>query len=216
MIAVIGGTGKLGRGLVARLAKSGEKVIIGSRTPKKAERTASELSEKTNAEILGAGNEEATRKSEIIFLSVPYKGINGILDQINPALNSSKIVVSTIVPLSFKEGEVNLINPGSESAAEEIASNLPNDIPVVSAFQTVSANSMRDIENPLNSDIPICGDNEDAKTKVGELINKLSGTNPIDVGPLSNSNLIESLGVLLVDLSLRHKSKGAGVRFEGI
>ncbi len=42
-IAILGGTGKEGKGLAYRWAKTGYKVLIGSRTPPKAIDTAEEL-----------------------------------------------------------------------------------------------------------------------------------------------------------------------------
>lgn len=216
MIAVIGGTGKFGQGLVARLTMAGEKVIIGSRTPKKAERVASELSKEVEEEIKGVGNEEATRQAELIILSIPYKAIERILNQIKPALNPSKILVSNIIPFSFKEGRAVFSRPELGSAAEEVASKILEGVPVVSGFQTVSANNMRNLEEPLNSDILLCGDDEEAKKQVMELVEKLPGTRAIDAGPLANSTLTESVGALLIDLTRRHDVKGIGLRFEGV
>ncbi|KXB03356.1 hypothetical protein AKJ47_02420 [candidate division MSBL1 archaeon SCGC-AAA261G05] len=216
MIAVIGGTGKLGQGLVARLAMAGEEVIIGSRTPKKAERVAKELSEKIGEKIKGTGNEEAARQAELVILSIPFKGMEKILNQIKPALNPDKIVVSVIVPFSFEEGWAVLSQSKSGSAAEEVASRTPKNVPVISTFQTASANRMRDLGEPLSADVPVCGDDEDAKNQVIELVEKLPGARAIDAGPLANSALTEAVGVLLIDLTRRHGVKRIGLKFEGV
>lgn len=125
MIAVIGGTGKLGRGLVSRLAKAGEEAIIGSRTPEKAERISEELSEKTGEEIRGSGNLEATRKSDVIFLSIPASAIENIVQQIKPGLDQGNILVSVVVPIS-REGERFTIQElNANSAAEKNLSGSP-------------------------------------------------------------------------------------------
>lgn len=216
MIAVIGGTGKLGQGLVTRLAMAGEEVIIGSRTPKKAERVAKELTKKIDEKIQGARNEEAARQAELVILSIPYKAIEEILQQVSPALDSTKIVISTVIPFSFEGNRAIFSQPKSGSAAEEVASLTPKNVPVVSTFQTVSANHMRDLGEPLSADIPVCGDDEDAKNQFIELVEKLPGARAIDAGPLANSALTEAVGVLLIDLTRRHDAKGIGLKFEEV
>ena len=47
-IAILGGTGKEGKGLAYRWAKAGYKVLIGSRTPPKAIDAAEELNNMLN------------------------------------------------------------------------------------------------------------------------------------------------------------------------
>ena len=105
-IAVIGGTGSMGRGLVMRLASAGKRVVIGSRKREKAERIARDLRALTGGEIHGATNLEAARGAEIIVLSVPFGGVRGILDQIRPALKEGKILVSVVVALKKKNGKI--------------------------------------------------------------------------------------------------------------
>lgn len=216
MISVIGGTGKLGQGLVARLVMKGHDVIIGSRTPEKAELIAKELGNEINKDITWGENKEAALKSEIIILSVPFKGMEKIINQIKASLSPGDIVVSVVVPFLFKENQVVIPKLGHASAAEKIDSLIPEKVSVISTLQTVSANHMRELNEPLDADIPVCGDDQEAKKEVMDLIEELPGARTIDAGKLGNSALIESLAVLLIDLTLRHKVKGVGVKFEGL
>jgi len=75
-IAVLGGTGKQGKGLAYRWAKAGYKVLIGSRSSEKAVTTASELMEmlEGSSSLVGASNHEAAEQADIVVLSVPYSG----------------------------------------------------------------------------------------------------------------------------------------------
>lgn len=214
MIAVIGGTGKLGRGLVSRLAVAGHNPVIGSRKPEKAKRVAEELSERTGEEIGGVGNLEAARKADIVFLSIPAAAIEEIVNDISPGLEDGDLLISVVVPIERTEAGFT-VQESELSAAEIISKKAPDGVSIASAFQVVPAKNLRKFEEPLDSDIPVCGDDSDAKEKVFVLVEDFPGAKPIDAGPLSNSELIESTATLLVELTRIHGQE-ASIRFEGI
>jgi NADPH-dependent F420 reductase len=195
---------------------AGEKVIIGSRQREKAERVASEISKQIDEKVRGTGNLEAAREADVIVLSVPYKGMEKILGQIKQALTEGKILISVVAPLKQKGGQIVFEPPKTESAAAEVLRQVPKGVRVVSAFQTTSAKRLQNLEEPLGCDIPVCGDDDDAKKTVVELIGKIPGARGIDCGPLSNSKLVEPIVALLVELTRRHKVPGVGLRFEGL
>ena len=65
-IAILGGTGKEGKGLAYRWARAGYKVVIGSRTPEKAEAAAKELTEMLgDASIEGLDNLSAAKQDAV-------------------------------------------------------------------------------------------------------------------------------------------------------
>ncbi len=76
-VAVLGGTGKQGKGLAFRWAKAGYKVLIGSRTPEKAVTVASEIMEKLEgtSSIVGASNHEVAELANIVVVTVHMKRI---------------------------------------------------------------------------------------------------------------------------------------------
>ncbi|MEM1689113.1 MAG: NADPH-dependent F420 reductase [Candidatus Hadarchaeales archaeon] len=213
-IAVIGGTGDLGRGLVARWVLGEEKVIIGSRSPEKAKKVAEELSRLTGREIGWGRNSEAARLAEIVVLSVPFAALSEIAEEIRPEVRG-KIVLSVIVPLKFEGGDIEYIRPESGSAAEEVAKLLP-EARVVSAFHTVGAKMLQDIGSPVPCDVVICGDDLEAKKRVIRLINHIPGMRAIDGGPLKNSRLVEVTVALLVELSRMYGVPGVSLKFEGL
>lgn len=214
MIAVIGGTGKLGQGLVSRLAVAGHDVVIGSRSPQKADRIAEELSNRTGEVIRGAGNLEATRIANIVFLSIPAGAIEKIVGDISSGLEPNDLVVSVVVPIE-REKEGFTVEVTNVSAAERISAEVPNGVSTVSAFQVVPAKNLQKFEESLDSDVPVCADDADAKEKIAEIVEDIPEARPVDAGPLSNSSLVESTAALLIELSRIH-GEGPSVRFKGI
>jgi 8-hydroxy-5-deazaflavin:NADPH oxidoreductase len=83
-IAVLGGTGKEGKGLVFRWAKAGYRVLIGSRTPEKAQYVACELTTLLGGtvSIEGCSNQDAARRADIVALAVPYSVHRATLESV--------------------------------------------------------------------------------------------------------------------------------------
>jgi len=213
-VAIIGGTGDLGRGLSARWALGGEDVIIGSRSPEKARRVAEEISRLTGRRIMGTDNRTAVRLAEIVVLSVPFEALPAISGEIRDEV-AGKIVLSVIVPLRFQNGDVECVRPESGSAAEEVARLLPGSR-VVSAFHTVGAKMLQEIGSPVPCDVVVCSDDREAKMRIIGLIDHIPGMRAIDGGPLKNSRLVEATVALLIELSRMYRVPGVSIRFEGI
>src|SRR4030095_6372265 len=99
-IAVLGGTGKEGKGLAYRWAKAGYKVLIGSRTPEKAVTVASEIMEmlEGSSSLVGTSNHEAAELANIVVLTVPYIAHRETLESVKDGLKG-KILVDVTAPL---------------------------------------------------------------------------------------------------------------------
>ncbi|MHC3412806.1 NAD(P)-binding domain-containing protein, partial [Streptomyces sp. DT17] len=69
-VGVLGGPGPQGRGLASRLARAGQRVIIGSRVAGRAGTAAAELGHG----VEGADNAEGARRSDIVIVAVPWEG----------------------------------------------------------------------------------------------------------------------------------------------
>lgn len=213
MIAIIGGSGELGRGLVERWAGGGERVIIGSRSVEKGRKAAAEIMKKIGKKVEADTNRGAAERADIVVLSIPFSGLEEIAKELREAVKG-KVVVSVIVPLKFGK-VVEYLQPPSGSAAEEVARLLP-EAKVVSAFHTVGAKQLQDLGFPVNCDVVICGDDEGAKRRVMELVEKIEGMKAIDGGPLHNSRLVEAAVALLIELTRRYGVPGVTMRFEGL
>ncbi|MEM3519736.1 MAG: NADPH-dependent F420 reductase [Candidatus Hadarchaeales archaeon] len=213
MIAIIGGSGELGRGLAERLALSGESVIIGSRSPERGMRAAEEIAKKIGKKVEGGSNRDAAERADIVVLSIPFEGLEEIAEEVKDAVKG-KIVVSVIVPIKF--GKVlEYFRPPAGSAAEEVSKALP-EAKVVSAFHTVGAKQLQNLDAPIKCDVVVCGDDERSKRRVMEMIEKIEGMRAVDGGPLQNSRLVEATVALLIELTRRYRVPGVSIRFEGI
>lgn len=221
-VAIIGGTGDQGLGLALRLAKAGEEVIIGSRDVKKAENAVNivlnMLQKDELPNIQGMTNEEAARQGEILILTVPLQAQMVTLRSIKEHAED-KIVVDATVPLEGCIGgaPTRYVDLWDGSAAERTANFLQdkNSI-VISAFNNISAASLTNIQEDVDCDCLICGDNAEAKEKVKLLAEKISGVRAIDCGSLENARIVEKITPLLINLNIRNRIKLAGIRITGI
>lgn len=219
-IAVIGGTGDLGFGLVLRWAKTGEHVVIGSRIQEKAERAVARAKEILGEAVMieGYENLEATKRADIVVLSVPFEAQLGILKSILPGLSKGKILIDVTVPLATAIGDkpTRVVGIWQGSAAERVKELVPEGVKIVSAFQNMSAEVLQDLDKDVDCDIIVCSDDEEAKRTVMELAEKIPGVRAIDGGPLENSRIVESITALLIGINMRYKVKGAGIRITGL
>jgi NADPH-dependent F420 reductase len=213
-IAVIGGTGKEGKALALRWAVAGQEVLIGSRTMEKAQGVAQTLNEQVGAErVSGHSNREAAEAADVVVLSVPYGGQLAILEQVKDAVGG-KVVVNVSVPLD-PESARRIKVPPAGSATAEVQEFLGAGAKVVAAFQNVSAHVIADPQAPVECDILVCGDDKEAKEEVMRLV-ELAGMQPFDAGPLANAVAVEGLTAILINVNIRYKSKGAGIRLTNI
>src|SRR5574337_133546 len=94
IIAILGGTGKEGKGLAFRWAKAGYKVLIGSRTIEKAVKSASEIMEllEGSSSVVGTSNREAAEHADIIVLTIPYAAHRETLEGVKDLLKGKILV----------------------------------------------------------------------------------------------------------------------------
>jgi 8-hydroxy-5-deazaflavin:NADPH oxidoreductase len=213
-IAVIGGTGAEGGGIALRLAKAGHRVLIGSRDALKAKAAAATLTRALgSAEIGGDGNRAAAEAAEIVILTVPYAAQRPTLEEIRAVL-PGKILVDATAPLV--PPRVNRVQlPEGGSAVAAIQTLLGEPVRVVSAFQNVSAEKLRQLDHPVDCDVLVCADDAPARQTVIDLIATM-GMRGIDGGPICNSAAAEALTSLLIWINRKYKVLGAGIRITGI
>ena len=215
-ISLLGGTGDIAEGLVLRWSKAGHEIFIGSRSEEKAQGIAAEYIEKLNAlgiesKIHGMPNADAAKNSEVIIISIPPEyaasTIEGCRDNI-----TDQIVVTPVVSMK-KEGKTFLYDPPSQgSSADEIKSVLPETAKLVSAYHNLPAKELANIDEDLDYDVVICGDDEEAKEVVKNLTEEMKNLRVLDAGPLAVSPMIEAITPLIVSLNVRLK-KHFSVKF---
>lgn len=213
-VAVLGGTGKEGAGLAKRWALNGYRVVIGSRDAERAQTRAAEMNEEIGGEYLsGLVNEEATQAADIVVLSVPYTAHKATLESVKPYLDG-KVLVDVTVPL--QPPQVRTVHlPEGGAAALEAQAYLGDGVTVISAFQNVSAEKLKDPDTEVNCDVLVCGDNADAKASVIRLV-EAAGMKGIDAGPLANAVAAEALTPVLLHINKTYKVKGAGIRITNL
>lgn len=212
-IAVLGGTGKEGKGLAYRWARAGYKVIIGSRTPEKAEIAAQELLEVlSDAAIEGLDNLSAAQKADLVVLTVPYAAHKDTLLSVKDALQG-KILVDVTVPLvPPKVTKVQM--PAAGSAAQEAVELLGEGVQVVDAFQNISHEHLM-VEGNVPCDVLITGTSKAAREEVLKLV-KAAGLTGWDAGPIENSVVVEGLTSILIYMNKQYGSTHAGIKMTGL
>jgi len=209
-VGVLGGTGDQGRGLAYRLARSGQKVIIGSRNAERAAAAADEL----GLSVEGAANEECARRSDIVIVAVPWDGHAKILESLREAL-AGKLVVDCVNPLGFdKQGAYALV-PEEGSAAQQAAALLP-DSRVTAAFHHLSAVLLQDPEvEEIDTDVMVLGESRADTDTVQALAARIPGMRGVFAGRLRNAHQVESLVANLISVNRRYKAH-AGLRITDI
>ena len=91
----------------------------------------------------------------------------------------------------------------------------PDGVRVVSAFHTVSAALLTDLDHDLDEDVLMCGDHRADKERVAELVGRIPGLRAVDCGPLEMARIVEGMTPLLISINVRHKTH-AGIRITGL
>jgi 8-hydroxy-5-deazaflavin:NADPH oxidoreductase len=213
-IAVIGGTGKEGKGLALRWANAGYDIIIGSRAPERAVATADELNAVIGkGNVSGLGNAEAAQAADLVVLSVPYEAHAATLDMIADT-TQGKILVDVTAPLD-PENKKKTLHVPEGSAAQASQLRLGSNVRVVAAFQNISYTHLTDLQAGLGCDVLVCGNDKEAKKQVIELA-KAAGMAAFDAGPIENAVVAEGLTAVLININIAFKIKNAGIRITGV
>jgi NADPH-dependent F420 reductase len=208
IIAVIGGTGKLGAALARRWAMAGQRVVIGSRNADNARAVAADLGHG----LEGMANAAAAAAGDIIIVTVPWAAQDATLEDIKPHVQG-KIVVDTTVPLMPpKVMRVQL--PAEGSAAVRAQALLGGGVTLVSAFHNVAAHKLATDEK-IACDVLVFGDEKEARASVIDLV-EAAGLRGLHGGALVNSAAAEALTSVLIFLNKTYSADGAGVVFTGV
>jgi len=87
-VAIIGGSGKMGRWFAALLLKEGKEVIITGRNERKLREAQQQL---TGVEV--ADNVEAVKDVDVIVISVPIVSFEEVVKQISPYTHSEQVII---------------------------------------------------------------------------------------------------------------------------
>jgi 8-hydroxy-5-deazaflavin:NADPH oxidoreductase len=217
-VCIVGGTGALGFGLALRLARAGTPIVIGSRDQGRAQEAAGHAVERLpGAAVTGLENADAAKAAEIVILSVPFRSQAENLGNLKHALSADQLLIDATVPLAAAVGgkATRTLSVWQGSAAQQAQEMAPEGVRVVSAFHTVSAALLGDLDHHLDEDVLICGDRRADKAQAAELIERIEGLRAVDAGSLEMARIVEQLTALIIAINVRNKVR-AGIKITGL
>ena len=219
-VAVIGGTGAEGFGLALRLAKAGHHVTLGSRDARRGAESAARASELAGSTIEGTENASAAAAvggDGVVAVTVPYAGQAEIYRSIKDAVAPGAVVLDATSPLATAVGgrPWQVLRPWHGSAAEQAQAILGDGPRVVAGLHTIAAEALQALDHQIESDVLLCADDTEAKTRVGTLIEGIPGMRWVDCGRLEMARVAEPLTALLVSINRAYKVKDSGFRIVG-
>ena len=201
IVAVIGGTGKMGGALALRLA-GGNEVIVGSRDRARAEEAA-----KAIPGARGADYSAASREAEVVVVAIP----NSAVEEMAPLADelSGKLVISVVNPLRFDRGLFYSARDG-ESAAEELARILPKSR-VATAFNNIPSALLERDDVPV--DVLVAADSKEIYEEVAALVSTIPKLRPLYAGPLTQARVVESITALVLNLAKLNRTGSLATKF---
>jgi NADPH-dependent F420 reductase len=208
-IGILGGTGPAGSGLAARLASVGYPALIGSRSKYRAMEARDELVSKWPDldELLECGDNAAASACDLVVIATPWDSAASTAQENERAL-AGKIVISMANALVRVNKEFQPLVPPRGSVAAHVQAAVPR-CRVVAAFHHLPATELGHIDQPIDSDVLICGDDAAAIRTVSEIVAKFPGCRPLECGELSNATAIEAFTAVLLQLNVRYKTRVA-------
>jgi 8-hydroxy-5-deazaflavin:NADPH oxidoreductase len=215
-IAILGGTGKEGKGLAFRWVTTGYEVIIGSRVIEKAQNAVNELKQiidpKKRYLLKGSTNDAAAEEADIIVLTVPFEAHKIMLETLKDYIKN-KILIDVTVPIvPPKVTKVQM--PPAGSAAQEALEILGSEAKVVSAFQNISYERLLN-EKDIECDVLVSGTGKETREIVLKLVAD-AGMVGWDAGPIENSVVAEGLTSILININKQFGSHTAGIKITGV
>jgi len=214
----VGGTGALGFGLTLRLGHAGVPIVIGSRDAARAREVAGRAAQRIpDGAFTGLENADAARDAEIVILSVPFRSQSETLTNLKETLREGQLVVDATVPLAAAVSgkATRTLGVWQGSAAQQAQEMVPGGVRVVSAFHTVSAALLTDLDHQLAEDVLVCGDRREDKARIAGLVHRVEGLRAVDCGPLEMARIVEQVTPLLISINVRHKVR-AGIKITGL
>jgi hypothetical protein len=208
-VALVGGTGKQGRGLALRWARAGHEVRVGSRDGERGRAAAAEF----GAGVAGGDNAWAVSEADVVVVCVPYAAHRATMQWLAGVLGD-RVAIDVTVPLAPpKLSRVTL--PEGQAAALEAQAILGADAKLVAALHHVSSVHLADVDHAIDCDVLVCSDHAGARDAAIALVEDL-GVRALDAGALRNAIALESLTPVLIHMNKRYKSSGTGIRVTGL
>jgi NADPH-dependent F420 reductase len=219
-IALLGGTGDIGKGLALRWGRDTDhELLVGSRDPERA-RTAAESYVETveaaggDATVKGFANEMAADRADVVVLAVPPYHVADTVESVADALDEDDVVVTPAAGMKREDDGLRYHPPSAGSVTALVRDAVPEGVPVVGAFHNVAAGRLTDLDAELGIDTLVLGDDADARATVSRLAEEMEGLRALDAGGLGNAPEVEAVTPLLVNVATNNEGMhDLGVRF---
>lgn len=187
------GSGDVGKVLAKGFLKNGYQVAIGSDHPEKLAEFKGE-----NPEMETATFEQAAQSGDIVVVCVKGTVSEKIVEKVKRHL-TGKTVIDTTNPIADappQNGVLKYFTSLEESLMERLQTIAP-DAQFVKAFNSIGSALMVNPEfgDDTKPTMFICGNNDDAKKKVHEILEKF-GFEVEDMGKVESARAIEPLCIL--------------------
>jgi len=187
------GSGAVGKALTAGFIKYGYEVMAGSRSPEKLAEWQKEIS----PDIQTGTFEKAASFGDLIILAVKGTIAEEVIQSMNTETLTGKTVIDATNPIANagpEKGVLSFFTNNNQSLMERLQKRVP-EAHFVKAFSSVGAHLMVDPEFEPGPTMFICGNNERAKTEVGEILWRF-GWEVEDMGSAEAARAIEPLCML--------------------
>ncbi|MEM3685301.1 MAG: NAD(P)-binding domain-containing protein [Conexivisphaerales archaeon] len=218
-VAILGGTGNLGKGIALRLCQFFP-ITLGSRNKDKAKAIADEYTEIAKKyypeiqKIEGMANKDAVLNADIVTLAVNASALEQFIQSSIEYSWAGKVVICPATKLvmvnKLFEYSYFAVRGKSLSAAEYVQEMLPN-AKVVSTLQLVPASRLADLSKELSYDVPVLGD-EKASSLAIECLSKIRGLRFLYAGPLHLSAHMEGMLSILLNIARINRLKEPGIK----
>ena len=204
-VGIVGGTGPAGRALAARLAASGRTVVLGSRDAQRASGVAREIVERWPTHklaITGDANESAA-KANIVVLATAFEATVPTARALESELDG-RVVVSMANGLTRVGHDFEPILSARGSIAATVQAVVPRSR-IAAAFHHLPAGRFAEIDRPLEAEVLVCADDEEAADVTIGLVDSIPGLKGLRCGSLAAATAVEALTAVLVNVNVRYK-----------
>ena len=203
---MIGGTGPAGLALATRLAASGVRVGVGSRSAERAGEVVAEVRKlwpSLDLPLDGVTNEEAATH-EVVVLATPWDASVDTVLALRAALEG-KVLVSMVSAIVKIGRERQALLPALGSIAAMVQTALPATF-VSTAFHHLPAKTLADLAAPMEGDVLVCANDGAAIETTMGLVEAVPGLRGVRCGSLVNAGAIEALTAVIVNVNIAHRS----------
>lgn len=199
------GAGSVGKVLAKGWIDAGHTVKISSRDPMS--ESLFTWKEQMGPDCHIATFEEAASFGEVIVLAINWSGVETVLKQISTTALQDKVIIDLSNAVEFSETPQLALK--GISAGELIQQWLPGSRVVKTLNMVGSATMVNPSFTEGRPVMYLCGNDEQAKSTVQQLLVSIGWQDVIDLGDISRSSLLESLMLTCLISEIRQQEFGS-------